>query len=66
MMTKGSKMASDPIFNMVAQLVAAELNRAAGAGICGKAATAITQANASWYPSTSMKWAPALSNSSNG
>jgi hypothetical protein len=45
-MTGGKKMASDPIFNMVAQLVAAELNVAAGAGICGKAAIAIAQANA--------------------
>jgi len=45
-MTTGKKMASDPIFNMVAQLIAAELNVKAGAGICPKAATAITQANA--------------------
>jgi len=45
-MTTGKKMASDPIFNMVAQLIAAELNVKAGAGICPKAALAITQANA--------------------
>jgi len=30
--TKGTKMASDPIFNMVAQLLAADLNVLAGAG----------------------------------
>lgn len=45
-MTGGVKKASDPLFNMVAQLVAAELNIAAGAGTCGKVTTAITQANA--------------------
>jgi len=45
-MTNGTKKASDPLFNMVAQLIAAELNVKAGAGICPKAATAITQANA--------------------
>jgi hypothetical protein len=45
-MTTGKKMASDPIFNMVAQLIAAELNVKAGAGICPTAALAITQANA--------------------
>jgi len=45
-MTGGVKKASDPLFNMVAQLVAAELNIAAGAGTCGKVTTAIAQANA--------------------
>ena len=45
-MKGGVKMASDPLFNMTAQLVAAELNIAAGAGTCGKVTTAITQANA--------------------
>lgn len=45
-MVSGKKMASDPIFNMVAQLVAAELNIKAGAGVCGPVAIAINQANA--------------------
>jgi hypothetical protein len=36
------KMASDPLFNMTAQLIAAELNRFMGAGISG---TTITQIN---------------------
>jgi hypothetical protein len=44
--TTGKKMASDPLFNLVAQLIAAELNVKAGAGICPKAALAIQQANA--------------------
>lgn len=45
-MTNGKKSASDPLFNMTAQLVAAELNRVAGAGVCGPVATAIVEANA--------------------
>lgn len=40
----GKKLASDPAFNLAAQLVAAELNYAAGAGKTGTATTAITQA----------------------
>ena len=31
----GAKKASDPVFNMVAQLVAVRLNLQAGAGTCG-------------------------------
>jgi hypothetical protein len=42
----GKKMASDPLFNMAAQLLAADLDVAAGAGICSSAATAINQAQA--------------------
>jgi hypothetical protein len=42
----GKKRASDPLYNMAAQLVGAELNIAAGAGVCAKVVTAITQANA--------------------
>jgi hypothetical protein len=38
------KMASDPLFNMTAQLVAAELNYAAGAGKNGSTTTNITSA----------------------
>lgn len=40
----GKKMASDPAFNLAAQLVAAELNYAAGAGKTGPATNAINQA----------------------
>ena len=40
----GSKMASDPLFNMVAQLVAAELNLASGSYTCVPVAGAINQA----------------------
>lgn len=42
----GTKKASDPLFNMAAQLVAAELNYAAGAGTCAKVTEAIAAANA--------------------
>jgi hypothetical protein len=42
----GKKSASDPLFNMAAQLVAAELNVAAGAGVCPAAVTAINSAQA--------------------
>jgi len=42
--SSGSKMASDPAFNLAAQLVAAELNFAAGAGKTTAATTAINQA----------------------
>jgi len=40
----GKKMASDPAFNLAAQLVAAELNFVAGAGQNGTAITAVNQA----------------------
>ncbi|MDZ5459514.1 hypothetical protein [Azohydromonas lata] len=40
----GKKMASDPAFNLAAQLVAAELNYLAGAGRTGAATTAVNQA----------------------
>jgi len=40
----GKKMASDPAFNLAAQLVAAELNYAAGAGQTPAATLAINQA----------------------
>jgi len=40
------KMASDPLYNMAAQLVAAELNYAAGAAKCPKITTTMTSANA--------------------
>lgn len=39
----GKKMASDPAFGLAAQLVAAELNYAAGAGKTGEATAAITE-----------------------
>jgi hypothetical protein len=41
-----TKRASDPMFNMVAQLVAAELNYAAGAYQCTKVTNAISAAEA--------------------
>jgi len=41
----GKKQASDPLFNMAAQLVGAELNVAAGAGVCGPVVNAYGQAN---------------------
>ena len=41
---KGTKMASDPAFNLAAQLLAAELNYTAGAGKTGTATNAIQQA----------------------
>ena len=41
----GKKQSSDPLFNMAAQLIAAELNVAAGAYSCGPVANAINQAN---------------------
>jgi hypothetical protein len=44
--TGGKKMASDPLFNMAAQLLAADLNVAAGAGTCPAATTAINSAQA--------------------
>ena len=40
----GTKRAGDPIYNMVAQLVAAKLNLAAGAGGCAALSTALGQA----------------------
>ena len=42
--TKGKKMASDPAFNLAAQLLAAKLNVQAGAGTCPPVLTAINQA----------------------
>lgn len=39
-----TKEASDPLFNMAAQLLAAELNVQAGAGSCAASTSAITQA----------------------
>jgi hypothetical protein len=42
--TTGVKKASDPLFNLAAQLLAAKLNVAAGAGVCPAAVTAINQA----------------------
>jgi hypothetical protein len=42
----GKKMSSDPLFNMAAQLLAADLNVGAGAGNCAASATAINQAHA--------------------
>ncbi len=41
----GKKKASDPLFNMVAQLIAAELNLASGAYTCPAVAMNITAAN---------------------
>jgi hypothetical protein len=41
----GTKMASDPLFNMTAQLIAAELNIVAGSASCAKVNTAIVNAN---------------------
>jgi len=42
----GTKMASDPLFNMASQLLGADLNVAAGAGQCSASATAINSAHA--------------------
>jgi hypothetical protein len=42
----GTKKASDPAFNLAAQLLAAKLNVQAGAGVCPAATTAINQAQA--------------------
>jgi plastocyanin len=42
----GKKAASDPLFNMAAQLLAADLNVAAGAGTCASAINAINLAQA--------------------
>jgi hypothetical protein len=42
----GAKESSDPLFNMAAQLLAADLNVQAGAGSCSSSATAINQAQA--------------------
>jgi hypothetical protein len=41
----GKKMASDPLFNMAAQLLAADLNVGSGSGQCGASATAVNQAH---------------------
>jgi hypothetical protein len=40
------KMSSDPLFNMAAQLLGADLNVAAGAGVCPAAVTAINSGHA--------------------
>lgn len=42
----GKKMASDPAYNMAAQLLAADLNVVAGAGLCPAASQAIADASA--------------------
>ena len=42
----GKKMASDPAFNLAAQLLASKLNVVAGAGACAAASTAINNAQA--------------------
>jgi hypothetical protein len=42
----GKKLASDPLYNLAAQLLATELNFQAGAGKCGAAVTAQAQAQA--------------------
>jgi hypothetical protein len=42
----GKNMASDPLFNMAAQLLAADLNVAAGSGVCPSAVSAINSAQA--------------------
>ena len=42
--TDGTKKASDPLFNMAAQLLAADLNVFSGAGTCAASTSAITQA----------------------
>ena len=42
----GKKMSSDPLFNMAAQLLAADLNVIAGSGQCIAAVSAINQAHA--------------------
>jgi hypothetical protein len=42
----GQKMASDPAFNLAAQLLAAKLNVVAGATTCAEVTTAISQAQA--------------------
>ena len=42
----GKRMSSDPAFNLAAQLLAAKLNVAAGAGACPAAVTAINSAQA--------------------
>lgn len=62
-MTTGIKMASDPLFNMTAQLVAAELNEVAGAASCASADSAIVQANAllSKYAFNGNSYSPKLS-----
>ena len=42
----GTKMSSDPLFNMASQLLGADLNAAAGTGQCSASATAINTAHA--------------------
>jgi hypothetical protein len=62
-MLTGKKKASDPLFNMTAQLVAAELNLAAGAYRCGRVLTKVSEANAllTWYGFTGEKYSGKLS-----
>jgi hypothetical protein len=58
----GQKKASDPLFNMTAQLVAAELNVTAGALTCPLVVNAISQANAllTKYGFNGTTYSPAL------
>jgi hypothetical protein len=42
--TKGTKMASDPLFNMTAQLIGAQLNMFAGAGVSGTTVVNVNKA----------------------
>jgi hypothetical protein len=42
--TSGQNMASDPAFNLAAQLLAAKLNLQAGAGVCGAAVNVVNAA----------------------
>jgi len=61
----GNKRASDPMYNMAAQLLAAQLNVVAGAGTCPAATTAISQGQAlldavgfdgvKWYGGSTVK-----------
>ncbi|MDT4942053.1 MAG: trimeric autotransporter adhesin [Pseudonocardiales bacterium] len=44
--TRGTKKASDPLFNMAAQLLAADLNVVSGAGTCAASTSAITAGHA--------------------
>jgi hypothetical protein len=57
-----TKKSSDPLFNMAAQLLAADLNVAAGAGSCPASATAINNAHALLvkYSFTGLGYTPKL------
>jgi hypothetical protein len=56
------KMSSDPLFNMAAQLLAADVNVFSGAGTCAAATSAITQAHAllTKYSFTGLGYSPKL------